>query len=190
MMNFYVKVSKESKEIKEVMEQIKELYAYRFVKKSDTEFEFSADSYRICNLNDLSLDTESEISVLIFDTDFGAATKKVFNCGYLTSDKNIIFNHDTEVELVEKSNDTDCDFYSLLDNMIENLAKELSELPTENSFISIDSDLSDDEDLIEWINNKPLNKFKVQNIDFKSGLLWVEDCDFGIKINICKEITQ
>ena len=186
MINFFVTSSKEGKNLSDLMDKIKREYAYNFKQYSKKEFEFSSDyPIDLDIIKEISRENESEIELIFFDTSFGVATKKVLNYGFVASDKSITFTLDTEDKVYQESVVKEVSFKHELKKLIDEIGVENSNLPKKNSTVTIHISMIEDEDFLEWIRKKDTDKFVVKSVDIKSGLLWIENCDFAIKIEDC-----
>lgn len=188
MLKFFIKSSKPHDNLYNVIDETGYIYLEKMGIKTDTEVEFSGDYLNLGKIREFTEDAKLKLDILIFDSEFGSASKKVYDCGFLTKDKNIDFNIANEANLLKESTETNTDFYKLLDLYIENNGVNTSPVPIEKSKISISIDYINNEDFLHWFFNQSNREFEVTKIDYELGLLWIKGCKIGIDICKCNLI--
>lgn len=184
----FLEVSNLNSTVSNFIEKIEKDYAFNFKKINTSTFEFIVDYIESEDIKTLSEESNSAMTLIYYDTSIGYARKKIYNRGYLISDKSIFFSMDLEIEIFEKSNNNRTHFYNELDLYIEKHGEEEANFPKIGNFIKINELTCSDIDVLDWLNDQKENKFKVSIIELESNGLWVDGCEYRIDLNECNLI--
>ena len=182
---FFLKSTKESSYLKELINDIKRNNSYYFNNVDDLNYSFLSDYINFHTVSEVSQYSESKLTLSYYDISYGYARKKIYEYGYLVSNKSVGFSLDTESNLYDSSKGNTKKFEELLEDYIDKFGEEESNFPTIGSNITINTTTCNDEDVLLWLEDKKENAFKVKDIDLYTDGLWIEGCDYRLDILDC-----
>ena len=184
-----LEVSNLNSTVNEFIKKIEKNYAFYSKKINELKLEYITSYIDLEEIQLISEQSDSKLILTYYDTAMGYARKKVYNRGYLTSDKSVFFPMDLEIEICDKSKVNNTTFDKELDLYIEEHGKEEANFPRIGCFIEINEITCSDVDLLDWLKEQKENKFKVNNIEIESNGVWVENCDYRIDLQECNSIV-
>lgn len=141
-----------------------------------------AKSLDIDNMREFTADYESDITLIYYNTVEMYAKKAELKYGFVASVKSILFNDEIEEHLMSGLSVGLNDFiFNTLKSIID-LSKEESDIPQLGDRVEI-SLLCDDEDILDWCYNQDTTDFVVSDIDYLSGRIYIDKCEYSIDIN-------
>ena len=182
---YFLKLSKKSSCLENLITDIRRNNSFYFSKINDLNYTFSASFNDFNSIAEASHYSESEVSLIYYDTSAGYIRKRVYEYGYLTSNKCALFSIDLEADIYDSSKLKLTPFEKELDAYIEQYGFDESNFPKIGGYISINTLTCSDEDVLEWLDTEKENKFKVNNIEVHSDGVWVDNCDYRIDIADC-----
>ena len=175
--------------VNDFIKKVEKNYAFYSKKISDLKLEYITSYVDLEEIQLVSEQSDSKLIFTYYDTAMGYARKKVYNRGYLTSDKSIFFPMDLEIEICEKSKINNTAFDKELDLYIEEHGEEESNFPRIGGFIEINEITCSDIDLLDWLKEQKENKFRVNNIEIESNGVWIDGCDYRIDLQECNTVA-
>lgn len=182
---YFLKASKNNSYLENLISNIKKNESFYFNKINDLNYSFSASFNDFNSIAEASQYSESKISLIYYDVSSGYIRKRVYEYGYLTCNKCASFSIDLESEVYETCKLKSVSFQDELDTYIEQYGYDESNFPKIGGYISINKLTCNDEDILDWLDTKKENKFKVTNIEVFADGVWVDNCDYRIDIIDC-----
>lgn len=183
-----LEVSNLNTQVNNFIKKIENEYSFYFKRISELKLEYMATYIDLYEIQHISEESESKLTLTYYDTAMGYARKRVYNRGYLTSNKSVFFPMDTEIEIDEKSKKNNTTFNKELDLYIEEYGTEEADFPKEGDFIKINEFSCSDTDILDWLNEQKENKFKVNHVDIESNGVWIDGCDYRIDLQECHTV--